>query len=401
MFRRSLILAAGLSAAAVLGFLLAPSLTLAQNEGESFSFHYLKSGGIAGIQKEVSYDSETGTLRVHDSIAGSRERTLAPQDASKLKSIINENNFFEISESFPPTADSADYFSYSLSVRTEQGNHTVSWVDPFASSRMLPDGLIEISKTIEQLALPRDDANIHPSLGKERITGTLVLTSEPHNAEGHSLHEAAYLLYPQVGYIYNGKFTFSASKPVDIIVYHDVTVTDAEGSVHRVGERSYTASTILQNVTSGTVDAVGSAILAHTHDSEPYTVIASIDALRKDTTIRPSAPGTTFTVDVVGERFQVRVTDRQTMSQMFDNYYGRNDMHVTGVLVKGSGGFNEPWSWHLDPDSVRMAEASIELCDGRPSSVEEELDYWLNNVGRYCPWSSEVVSIGNEDLSSQ
>jgi hypothetical protein len=24
--------------------------------------------------------------------------------------------------------------------------------------------------------------------------------------------------------------------------------------------------------------------------------------------------------------------------------------------------------------------------------VEEELDYWLNDVGQYCPWSTEVLA---------
>jgi len=43
-----------------------------------------------------------------------------------------------------------------------------------------------------------------------------------------------------------------------------------------------------------------------------------------------------------------------------------------------------------------MAEVSIELCDGTPSFVEENLDYWLDTVHTYCPWSSKVVSIKNK-----
>ena len=66
---------------------------------------------------------------------------------------------------------------------------------------------------------------------------------------------------------------------------------------------------------------------------------------------------------------------------------------MTGKLVRGDGGFNQPWSWHLDPTSVRMAEISIELCDGLPSFVEGDLDYWLGTVKTYCPWSSKVMGI--------
>jgi hypothetical protein len=100
-----------------------------------------------------------------------------------------------------------------------------------------------------------------------------------------------------------------------------------------------------------------------------------------------------FTIDVVGQQFTLRATDMETIQQLIDNYNGKNNFHVTGTLVKGDGGFNSPWSWHLDPSSVRMAESSIELCDGTPSCVEENLDYWLDTVHTYCPWSSKVVSI--------
>ena len=37
-------------------------------------------------------------------------------------------------------------------------------------------------------------------------------------------------------------------------------------------------------------------------------------------------------------------------------------------------------------------EGSIELCDGCPSFVESDLDYWIDVVSSYCPWSSEVMA---------
>ena len=64
---------------------------------------------------------------------------------------------------------------------------------------------------------------------------------------------------------------------------------------------------------------------------------------------------------------------------------------VLGSLVEGGGGFNEPWSWHLDPSTVRAADTSIELCDGRSSMVEENLAYRLDAVGAFCPWGARVV----------
>jgi hypothetical protein len=70
------------------------------------------------------------------------------------------------------------------------------------------------------------------------------------------------------------------------MVYHDVTGLNTEGlMVHKVGERLYAVTTLLANATSGTVEFVGAAVLAHTSGSEPYGVVASVDALRKSDTL--------------------------------------------------------------------------------------------------------------------
>jgi hypothetical protein len=57
---------------------------------------------------------------------------------------------------------------------------------------------------------------------------------------------------------------------------------------------------------------------------------------------------------------------------------------VSGVLERGDGGYNEPWSWSLEPASVIFADVAIEACAVCPSAVETDLDYFLRH-GRYCP----------------
>ncbi len=37
-----------------------------------------------------------------------------------------------------------------------------------------------------------------------------------------------------------------------------------------------------------------------------------------------------------------------------------------------------------------MADLSIEICDGAPTFVAENLDMWLKQMGQYCPWDSVV-----------
>lgn len=65
-------------------------------------------------------------------------------------------------------------------------------------------------------------------------------------------------------------------------------------------------------------------------------------------------------------------------------------LHINGPIERGTEEYNPDWSWHFVENKWELVSASIEVCDGRPSFVEEELDYWVENVGRFCPFSSRV-----------
>ena len=109
-----------------------------------------------------------------------------------------------------------------------------------------------------------------------KVTGSWVQTSSPHNAEGHNAHQVVNFFNPQPNAIYNVKVTFTASKGVDIIAYYDVTGQNITGvKTWKVGDNTYATTTLMKNVTSGTVDFVGSGLLAHSTDSDQYTVAYS------------------------------------------------------------------------------------------------------------------------------
>ena len=80
------------------------------------------------------------------------------------------------------------------------------------------------------------------------------------------------------------------------------------------------------------------------------------------------------------ERFSKHARDRSC-----------NNKHPNGRIAPGNGGFNTPWSWHFVPETVRMVDVSIEVCDGTPSYVEtHRSDYLLSG---YCPWGARVVAV--------
>ena len=56
-----------------------------------------------------------------------------------------------------------------------------------------------------------------------------------------------------------------------------------------------------------------------------------------------------------------------------------------GTPRRGNGGFNAPYSWHLDPASITFAEVTIEACQSAASAVADDLDYWIG-FGQVCIW---------------
>lgn len=78
------------------------------------------------------------------------------------------------------------------------------------------------------------------------------------------------------------------------------------------------------------------------------------------------------------------------VEQELQKPFEERNMHINGPIERGEVDYNNNWSWHFVENQWDLAEISMEVCDGRPSFVEEELDYWVDQVGRFCPWSARV-----------
>jgi hypothetical protein len=106
-----------------------------------------------------------------------------------------------------------------------------------------------------------------------------------------------------------------------------------------------------------------------------------------------------FTFGIGSDTLRVFMSDPHEVREAIETYHG---------IGGGSGAFigsllddrpsvsryDSQWSWHLDPASIRMLtnEVAIELCDGTPSMVEGDLDYWMS-IEQYCPWSAQIISL--------
>lgn len=99
--------------------------------------------------------------------------------------------------------------------------------------------------------------------------------------------------------------------------------------------------------------------------------------------------------DDIDYTFVAKTSNTEVISkveQELQKPFDERNMHINGPIERGSEDYNSNWSWHFVENQWDLVDISTEVCDGRPSFVEEELDYWVDQVGRFCPWSSRVES---------
>lgn len=128
----------------------------------------------------------------------------------------------------------------------------------------------------------------------------------------------------------------------------------------------------------------------HVASSFFVLLTATLPAGCGDTVTEPDE-ATLWVIEVSGEEFRVRVSAASARTGLEARLESGAEGVIIGSIVRGDGGFNAPWSWHLDPATVEAIDAAIELCDGRPSMVEADLDYWVDTVRSFCPWGARVV----------
>jgi hypothetical protein len=90
------------------------------------------------------------------------------------------------------------------------------------------------------------------------------------------------------------------------------------------------------------------------------------------------------------EKFRVLLTERADIAIARRLLSGEDPLIPNGRIVRdGDGGVNLGYSWHIDPDMFEFAQFTVEVCDGRPSYVEDG----THGADSFCPWSAVVVAI--------
>jgi hypothetical protein len=106
--------------------------------------------------------------------------------------------------------------------------------------------------------------------------------------------------------------------------------------------------------------------------------------------------GVLATFNVEGQQFKVWIKNPEAIKAVYALKAGTSTANIPNGRIRagaGTGNHNAPWLWHLDPNDIEFADATIELCDATPSYIQQNLRAFIREVGNYCPWLAELVSV--------
>ena len=131
-------------------------------------------------------------------------------------------------------------------------------------------GIFTIPTFTEQFA----DAN-----SRKKIHFTQTISSSQDPGQGHENHQFALVLSPNKGTMYDGSMTYTASKPVQLFVLHEITNQDSKGQPTWTvdGKTIYGLSLIDPNSNTGSFEFTGAAVALHSSNAEQFTATVSVD----------------------------------------------------------------------------------------------------------------------------
>lgn len=140
--------------------------------------------------------------------------------------------------------------------------------------------IIAISVVVASIiAIPSITEQFADAGSRKKIHFTQTITSSQDPGQGHETHQLALILSPNIGTLYDGSLTYTASEPVQIVVLHEIPSSQSLGQpIWTVdGETVYGLSLINTGTSAGSFEFTGAALALHTTNTKPFSATVSVD----------------------------------------------------------------------------------------------------------------------------
>lgn len=124
-----------------------------------------------------------------------------------------------------------------------------------------------------------------------------------------------------------------------------------------------------------------------------------------DDTAAPAEPRdgaiVTFAFDQLPDTLRVHVRDSATIAEAERRVAtGTGSRMPVGPIVRGAG-VDARYPFHYLPDSVRLLDLAMEICDGRPMRTPAQVtEFFLLSTGNanapratWCPWGAHPIAV--------
>lgn len=115
----------------------------------------------------------------------------------------------------------------------------------------------------------------------ERIVVTQSVESMQDPGQGHETHQIAILLPPKEGVVYSGRFSYTASAPVQVAILHDLKPGMTPTKVYTIDGNKKWDLSLIQGDKAGSMSFAGAALALHTSDGTKFTATVTINAQAK------------------------------------------------------------------------------------------------------------------------
>ncbi|MGH9921141.1 MAG: hypothetical protein ACRD38_00155 [Nitrososphaerales archaeon] len=190
----------------------------------------------------------------------------------------------------------------------------------------------------------------------KRIVQTKEFKSMQDPGKGHELHKIAIILPPSENVVYSGRFTYSASAPVEVVVLHDIKSGETPAKIYTIdGEKKWALSLIKLGgdvgTATGSMSFVGAALALHTLDGSDFTAQVSVHA---------NARAMQGELPPVGMTTQYVCSDRSTVSDPTSCPEGDvvTDGNVKTITVSEWAPWFQPSALQVDPGTPIVWDAA-------------------------------------------
>lgn len=186
-----------------------------------------------------------------------------------------------------------------------------------------------------------------------KIQFTQTFTSVEDPGIGHSSEQLAMVLGPNNGTIYSGTLTYTASEPVQIVVFHKIDKSDSRGQpVWTIDNNTIYAETVISPGTDGgTLDFAGSALGIHSTNSSQFTATVTIDGW-----IRGATPAFLQNATTIAPVSTLRLSREEVpvTIQLHEGFYGGRPLYY--IMTDSSDGQYAAQlsrqGWHLQVSTI-------------------------------------------------